>query len=87
MGLLSKKQENALRILKARLYDAKHDYLECLDFYIRLYNNEPPQEPFDKWSLWRAKFKLAREDMTKMFSRYNRALNYYDNYRKVALGL
>lgn len=87
MSMLSKKQENALRILKARLFDAKADYLESMDIFIRLYNSEPDKEPFYKWSLWRARFKLARDDMAKMFSRYNRALNYYDNYRKVALGL
>lgn len=87
MAMLSKRQENALRILKARLYDAKMNYLEAMDTYIRLYNIEPSKDPFDKWSLWRARFKLAREDMLKMFNRYNMAINYYDNYRKVTLGI
>lgn len=85
--MLSKRQKNALRILKDRLGTAKANYLLALDRYIRLYNIEPDKEPFDKWSLWRARFKLAREDMLKCFSKYNLAINYYDNYRKVALGL
>lgn len=85
--MLSKRQKNALRILKDRLDTAKANYLMAFDSYIRLYNNEPDKKSFDKWSLWRARLKLAREDMLKCFSKYNLAINHYDNYRKVALGL
>lgn len=87
MGILPKRQKNALRILKDRLFDAKQNYLEAMDIYIRLYNDEPSKEPFDKWSLWRARFKLAREDMVKMFSRYNLAFNHYENYKKLVFSL
>ena len=86
--LLSVHQKNAIRILRAKLQEARLNYLEAIERRFQLFNIEPNKDvDFPAWSKWHARFKLACDDVFKTYNNYNKAYNSYTSYKGVALGV
>lgn len=83
--LLSKHQQNGIKILKERMIDARDVYIECLECYMRVFNN-PTYDDNHSFDLWRHRLSLACNDMLKAFDLYNKAFNSFISYYSVCLG-
>lgn len=83
--LLSKHQLNGVKLLKKRLDDARAIYIECLECYLRVFNN-PTYDDNHTFDVWRHRLTLACNDMLQAFDRYNKAFNSYTCYYSVCLG-